>query len=541
MSQNILLKFADAGILVNESAYDKINLLDDPVHVSSSLITDLVGKGIKKRDLVILTADMLDSFLEKEGLLNQVESSSSESNSTNVNADLKFESDLTTVENPDIGTEYSSINNYSQKIDLVSETVSKENIESLKFPSNVEFNFEIIQDTSKKSYTSGDIKDMISYFKSRYEKIKGILSKRRELKGSLSINDIFQTKDEVKIIGMVKDFRTTKNGHKILEIEDDTGEISVLVHNDNHKLFEKSETIVRDEVVGIIGVRKGNLFISSEIVHPGVPRIEEKPMDFSAVFISDVHIGSLNFLEDVFEKFVKWINCEFGTPEQIEIAKDVKYLLVAGDIVDGIGVYPNQDEDLNIKDITSQYEEAARLFGKIRPDIKIIFAPGNHDASRLAEPQPAVPEEYAEALYKLKNAEFVSSPAIVSLEGIKTLIYHGNSFLDLTMSIKGLSQERSDIIMKELLEKRHLAPIYGERTPLASEIEDYLVMEDIPHIFHTGHVHINSYKNYKGVHMINSGTFQSQTDFMKRLNIVPTCGEVPVIHRGEFRLLKFSE
>lgn len=541
MSQNILLKFADAGILVNESAYDKINLLDDPVHVSSSLITDLVGKGIKKRDLVILTADMLDSFLEKEGLLNQVESSSSESNSTNVNADLKFESDLTTVENPDIGTEYSSINNYSQKIDLVSETVSKENIESLKFPSNVEFNFEIIQDTSKKSYTSGDIKDMISYFKSRYEKIKGILSKRRELKGSLSINDIFQTKDEVKIIGMVKDFRTTKNGHKILEIEDDSGEISVLVHNDNHKLFEKSETIVRDEVVGIIGVRKGNLFISSEIVHPGVPRIEEKPMDFSAVFISDVHIGSLNFLEDVFEKFVKWINCEFGTPEQIEIAKDVKYLLVAGDIVDGIGVYPNQDEDLNIKDITSQYEEAARLFGKIRPDIKIIFAPGNHDASRLAEPQPAVPEEYAEALYKLKNAEFVSSPAIVSLEGIKTLIYHGNSFLDLTMSIKGLSQERSDIIMKELLEKRHLAPIYGERTPLASEIEDYLVMEDIPHIFHTGHVHINSYKNYKGVHMINSGTFQSQTDFMKRLNIVPTCGEVPVIHRGEFRLLKFSE
>ncbi len=543
MSQNILLKFADAGILVNEAAYDKINLLDDPVNVSSSLITDLIGKGIKKRDLVILTCDMLDNFLEKEGLLGSTKTSISESNSSldSNDSNLKFETNLETMESPNIGTEYSSISNYSQEIDLVSETVSEADVKSLNIPSNVEFNFEIIQDTSKKSYTSGDIKDMISYFKSRYDKIKGILSRRRELKGSLPITDIFQTKDEVKIIGMVKDFRTTKNGHKILEIEDDSGEISVLVHNDNHKLFEKSETIVRDEVIGIIGIRKGNLFISSEIIHPGVPRIEEKPMDFSAVFISDVHIGSLNFLEDVFEKFIKWINCEFGSPEQIEIAKDVKYLLVAGDIVDGIGVYPNQDDDLNIKDITSQYEEAARLFGQIRPDIKIIFAPGNHDASRLAEPQPAVPEEYAKDLYNLKNAEFVSSPAIVSLDGIKTLIYHGNSFLDLTMSIKGLSQERSDIIMKELLEKRHLAPIYGERTPLASEIEDYLVMEDIPHIFHTGHVHINSYKNYKGVHMINSGTFQSQTDFMKRLNIVPTCGEVPVIHRGEFKLLKFSE
>ncbi|MDO8869465.1 MAG: DNA-directed DNA polymerase II small subunit [Methanobacteriaceae archaeon] len=541
MSQNILLKFADAGILVNEVAYDKINLLDDPVHISSSLITDLVGKGIKKRDLVILTGEMLDRFLEKEGIISQVKISSSEPNSTNFDSSLKLESRIENLENPEIDTEYSSLGNYSPEIDLVTESVSEADIQSLNIPSNVEFNFEIIQDTSKKSYTSGDIKDMISYFNSRYEKIKGILSKRRELKGSISITDIFQTKDEVKIIGMVKDFRTTKNGHKILEIEDETGEISVLVHNDNHKLFEKSETIVRDEVIGIIGIRKGNLFISSEIIHPGVPRIEEKPMNFSAVFISDVHIGSLNFLEDVFEKFIKWINCEFGSPEQIEIAKDVKYLLVAGDIVDGIGVYPNQDDDLNIKDITRQYEEAARLFGQIRSDIKIIFAPGNHDASRLAEPQPAVPEEYAKALYNLKNAEFVSSPAIVSLDGIKTLIYHGNSFLDITMSIKGLSQERSDIIMKELLEKRHLAPIYGERTPLASEIEDYLVMEDIPHIFHTGHVHINSYKNYKGVHMINSGTFQSQTDFMKRLNIVPTCGEVPVIQRGEFKLLKFSE
>lgn len=551
MSQDILLKFADAGILVNDAAYEKINLLDDPIHISSSLIADLIGKGIKKKDLVILTREMLDNFLEKEGIsnINNMNSENSFSSDPNLeisNLEMSSNMGATGIESEnsgDIALKEPIIPNYTPEIDLVTESAPMDSIrneDSLTIPNHMEFDFEILQDTSKKSYTSGDIKDIISYFKSRYNKIKDILAKRRELKDHMSIADIYQSKDVIKIIGMVKDFRTTKNGHKIMELEDETGEISVLVHNDNHKLFERSETIVRDEVIGIIGSRKGNLVISSEIIHPGVPRIAEKPMDFSVVFISDVHIGSLNFLEDVFQKFVKWINCEFGSPEQIEIAKDVKYLLVAGDIVDGIGVYPNQDEDLEIKDIKLQYEEAARLFGQIRPDVKIIFAPGNHDASRLAEPQPAVPEEYAKALYDLKNAEFVSSPAIVSLDGIKTLIYHGNSFLDLTMSIKGLSQERSDIIMKELLEKRHLAPIYGERTPLASEIEDYLVIEEIPDIFHTGHVHINSYKNYKGVHMINSGTFQSQTDFMKRLNIVPTCGEVPVINRGAFKLLKFS-
>ncbi len=551
MSQNILLKFADAGILVNDKAYDKINLLEDPVHISSSLISDLIGKGIKKRDLVILTGDMLDTFLEKEGLLKSLDNASNSFETAppdlnNLKVNLESESNISSpkitenITNPEnsLSAGYSTMDN---KMDMVTENVPETDINSLKIPQNVNFNFEVIQDTSKKSYTSGDIKDIISYFKSRYSKIKNILVKRKELKDYLPISDIFQTKDVIKIIGMVKDFRTTKNGHKILEIEDETGEISVLVHNENHKLFEKSETIVRDEVIGIIGSRKGNFVISSEIIQPGVPRIEEKPMDFTAVFISDVHVGSHNFLEDDFNKFIKWINCEFGSPEQIEIAKDVKYLVVAGDIVDGIGVYPNQDEDLSIKNITLQYEEAARLFGQIRSDIKIIIAPGNHDASRLAEPQPAVPEEYAKDLYNMDNVEFVSNPAIVSLDGVKTLIYHASSFVDMDMNVKGLEQKHSGLIMKELLEKRHLAPIYGERTPLASEIEDYLVIEDIPHVFHTGHTHMNSYKKYKGVHMINSGTFQSQTDFQNRHNIIPTPGEVPVINRGVFKLLKFSE
>jgi DNA polymerase II small subunit len=547
MSQDIILKFADAGILVNDAAYDKINLLEDPVHISSSLISDLIGKGIKKRDLVILTGEMLDTFLEKEGILKSLDnvSNSSKSIDSNLNdlkVNLESKSIISSPENPgNITAPENSLSISHPTMDKVTETIPETDINSLDIPRSVNFNFEVIQDTSKKSYTSGDIKDIIAYFKSRYSKIKNILVKRKELKDYMPISDIFQTKDVIKIIGMVKDFRTTKNGHKILEIEDETGEISVLVHNENHKLFEKSETIVRDEVIGVIGSRKGNFVISSEIIQPGVPRIEEKTMDFTVVFISDVHIGSHNFLEDDFNKFIKWINCEFGSPEQIEIARDVKYLVVAGDIVDGIGVYPNQDEDLSIKDIALQYEEAARLFSQIRSDIKIIIAPGNHDASRLAEPQPAVPEEYAKDLYNLKNVEFVSNPAIVSLDGVKTLIYHASSFVDMDMNVKGLEQKHSGLIMKELLEKRHLAPIYGERTPLASEIEDYLVIDDIPHVFHTGHTHMNSYKKYKGVHMINSGTFQSQTDFQNRHNIIPTPGEVPVLNRGVFKLLKFGE
>lgn len=251
---------------------------------------------------------------------------------------------------------------------------------------------------------------------------------------------------------MVNSVRTTKNNHRIIEVEDDTGVTPVLVHKDNEKLFKLSEKIVNDEVIGVVGVRKGSLVIASEIINPGVPRKEDKEMDFSAVFISDIHIGSSTFLEDAFKRFTSWINGDYGDEEQREIANDVRYLVVAGDIVDGIGVYPHQEEELTIKDIYGQYEEAARLLGDIN-DVKMVIAPGNHDACRLAEPQPALPEHYAPELYKIKNTEFVSNPSVVSLDGINTLIYHGRSFDDFAMTIKGMSHERTDLIMKELLEK----------------------------------------------------------------------------------------
>lgn len=546
MSPDIIFKFANAGILVNEIAYEKISLYDDPLSLSSSLIADL-SRNYNKKDLVIVTGDMVDKFLEENG------NSPDEPVEGKVKTEIKLEPpsgilnsnlDTETLEKPGLGTfnENKILENIEETEDLKEDIISQNSDEVeliLESVDDADFDFKILKDTSKKSYTSGNIKDIVSYFSSRYHKIRDFLKKRKDLSDYSPIADIYQSQDVVKLIGMVKEVRTTKNNHKIIELEDESGEISVLVHNENHKLFDKSETLVRDEVLGVVGSRKGNLIIASEIIHPGVPRVEEKKMDFSVVFISDVHIGSSTFLEDSFNKFIQWINGDFGSPEQREIAASVKYLVVAGDIVDGIGIYPHQDKELTIKDITLQYDEAARLFGQIRQNIKIIIAPGNHDASRVAEPQPAVPEEYAGALYKLKNLEFVSNPALVSLDGLKTLIYHGRSFDDMAMTVKGMSHEQSDLIMKELMEKRHIAPIYGERTPLASELEDHLVIDEIPHVLHTGHVHINSYKKYKGVHLINSGTFQSQTEFQKIYNIVPTCGEVPVLHQGLFKVLKF--
>ena len=554
-TSKILLKFAKKGINLSPEAYNRVINAENPTEFASSLIVKLKSDKFTSKDLVSVSGEMVDEItgIKKE------EKKEAE---TTLDETPQVEKEQKTIETPQIPLEKSpepeptSIEDLKKDSDKQEKHVSEEILKAseviedtkIKFKrneekTNVKYDFKIIQDTSKKSYTSGELENLIAYFKSRYEKLSNILQKRPELRNFTKIADIDDSQDSLTLILMVREIRTSKNGHKIVEFEDDTGTISILFTNKNDELFAEAEKLVKDEVVGVIANKSddSNFAFGQQIINPGVVRVPEKKMDFGIVFLSDVHIGSLTFLEDAFQRFIDWINCEYGSEEQRKIAEDVKYLIIGGDIVDGIGVYPNQDKELAIKDITQQYNEAARFLGNIRSDIKIIIAPGNHDASRVAEPQPAVPMEYAKALYELDNVEFISNPGVVSLDGINVLIYHGRSFDDLVMAVKGFTHERNDILMEELLKKRHLAPIYGERTPLASELEDYLVIDEIPDVFHTGHVHINTYRRFKGIHLINSGTFQTQTEFQKIYNIEPTPAEVPVLHKGKYRHLKFID
>ena len=598
MSTNkILLKFAKKGINLSPEAYDKVINAENPIDFASSLIVKLKGDKFSSKDLVSVSGETIDEItgnVKKTDIINQktltddtntetehkIEENKTPETFSNDNEEIKtpqkeeiktskpevktkepsIESQQTKTpqeiktSKPEVETKETSIENLkkdsdkpekyiNQEIVEASETVKDEKIQFKRNlqKTNVEYDFEIIQDTSKKSYTSGELENLISYFKSRYEKLENILSKRPELRNYTKIADIDDFSDSLTLILMVREIRSSKNGHKIVEFEDDTGNISILFSQNNEELFAEAEKLVRDEVVGVIANKSDDrgFAFGQQIINPGVLRVPKKNMDFGIVFLSDVHIGSLTFLEDAFSRFIDWINCDYGTEEQRRVAEDVKYLIIGGDIVDGIGVYPNQDQELVIKDITEQYNEAARFLGNIRSDIKIIIAPGNHDASRVAEPQPAVPEEYAKALYELDNVEFISNPGVVSLDGINVLIYHGRSFDDLVMAVKDFTYEKSDYLMEELLKKRHLAPIYGERTPLASELEDYLVIDEVPDIFHTGHIHVNSYRRFNGIHLINSGTFQTQTSFQKIHNIEPTPAEVPVIHKGKYKHFKF--
>lgn len=370
----------------------------------------------------------------------------------------------------------------------------------------------VLKDVTGSSLCEGKLEDFLQYFRSRYEKIYSML------RGRVPAVPIARMRGEqVSVIGIVSDVRATSKGY-MFELEDLTGSITCLAFG---KASEVASTLLGDEVVAVTGTLKDKLIIVDRIVFPDIPindgrRIQK---DFMLAFISDTHFGSKKFLEKEWKDFVSWINGE----------ESVKYLIVAGDIVDGVGIYPNQERELSTIGVDEQYEVAASHFDEIDKRIKIIISTGNHDAVRQAEPQPALPKEYRDLFPK--NTIHVGNPCYISLEDVKVLIYHGRS-LDDVVSKLHLSYDQPQKAMEELLKRRHLSPTYGERCPIAPEKEDYLVIDDVPDVIHCGHVHTHGVGFYRGVFLVNSSAWQAQTDFQKKMNFNPKPGIVTVYRPG---------
>jgi len=381
-----------------------------------------------------------------------------------------------------------------------------------------------------RSTCSGKIDDFLEYFNQRYSNLRNVLKERPNMRGSMQITNVKKyPKEDLSIIGMVRDKRESKKGYKFLEVEDPTGELTVLITKDNEKLQEAYERVMLDNVIGISGSLRNNLFIAQDFVEPELPMTHqpknvEEPINVA--FLSDIHVGSYLFLEKEFTRFVDWLNLK---GDNIEIAEKVKYVLIAGDLVDGIGVYPTQEKELSIPDIYKQYDFFAELLEDIPNYIEIIASVGNHDAVRNSEPQPKISKDIAPKLYTLENVHLVGNPAQVETHGVRTLIYHGTSLDTIIGSLSGCSYARPETAMVEYLKKRYLVPSYGSDS-VSPERKDVLFINEIPDILHCGHVHTNGYGNYRGVRMINSGTFQGRTKYQEQLGHQPTPARVPVIN-----------
>ena len=400
--------------------------------------------------------------------------------------------------------------------------------------------------------------DFVDYFNNRYKSIEKILKQHQELKNPLSINKITNKKEKelTSIIGIVSNKQITKNGNLLLFLEDPTGQIKVLVNKNKPTLFNDAKEIVLDEIIGVVGVNVDNFVFANNIIWPDIPtnkELRKSNEEKYALFLSDLHVGSSKFLPDDFEKFIKWINGEIGNEQQRHIAKNVEYIFIAGDLVDGCGIYPDQDKELITKDIYQQYKECADLLKQIPPHIPLIICPGNHDALRISEPQPALSKDFAKPIHELNNVVMVSNPSLVNIHsssnfaGFDVLMYHGYSFDYFVAEVDSLRNQggydRADLIMKFLLKRRHLAPTHLSTLYIPDTKKDSLVIEKVPDFFLSGHIHKTATANYRNTTLICGSCWQSKTIFQEKVGHNPEPSRVPIVNlqTRDIKILKFGQ
>lgn len=373
-------------------------------------------------------------------------------------------------------------------------------------------------------------------FQDRYFHLLEIAKRRPDSKNVVSIESGRETKERgYKIAGLLSSRNSRKGGGVELVLDDATG--SAKLHC-GEEVADLALSLPLDSlVVADVTAGKGGQLYAKDLLLPDIPT--RKSVGSSrrvyAVMLSDLHIGSKTFLADDFARLLAWLNGRFG---DLDIVERIRYVIIAGDVVDGVGVYPGQEYQLSEKSLRRQYLMAREFLAQVPKHMKILILPGNHDPVRQALPQPSVSTDLAGPLYGLENAVHLGGPANVKLDGVNFLIYHGRSLDDVIATVPDLTYDRPVEAMEVLLKARHLAPTYGKRTALSPELRDMLVIDPVPDVFHAGHVHTLDVGSYRGTLIVNSGTFQGQTPFQANMGLEPIASIVPILNLSTLEIIK---
>ena len=324
-------------------------------------------------------------------------------------------------------------------------------------------------DITGNSITEGKMTDITSCFSDRLQSIRKMIIQNSRLPRSpteisrlhAESNRYQGYENKAVAIGLVNEPRYTKNGHLIWNLEDETGELTCLLTkrkgDDRDRAHEQilEAGLMPDDVLGVSGTfsQTGDMFYVDDLHFPMEATHQKASSEHgvSAAFLSDVHVGSKTFLEAQWHKMVRWFHTD-------PLAKTVKYLVLSGDCVDGVGIYPGQDSELSIPDLFGQYSEFARLLELLPEWVECIMLPGNHDAVRPAEPQPTFEKDIQQ---DYNTTTFVGNPCDFSLHGVRLLSYHGKSIDDFVAGLRTVTYADPVEAMRQMLRRRHLAPQWG--------------------------------------------------------------------------------
>ncbi len=393
-----------------------------------------------------------------------------------------------------------------------------------------------------------NVMDFVNHFQVRYKAIRGILE-IKSLENLSSIRRIGINNGAWTIIVLILNKRMTKNKNLLIEVEDLTGKSIILVNRENLALFSQAKELLLDDIVAFRVSGSNKMLFASDIIYPDAVLSKKKYSSFDeyVAFSGDFHVGSKMFLEKKLLRFIKWLNGGIGDKRQKEIAKKVKYLFLAGDNIDGVGIYQGQEKFLNIRNCKEQYKKVEEILKKIRKDVQIIMCPGQHDAVWVGEPQSIIPEKWAPGLHQMENLYLVPNPALVEIiGGFKVLMYHGagiNRFIDEIPEIRTKYGHKSPTkVVKEMLKRRHLAPIHGLMDYIPCENKDPMVIDIVPDIIVTADQHRAEIDSYNNILMVASSCWQSITPFEEKIGNVPDPCKVPLFNlkTREVKIMDFS-
>jgi len=508
MNKHVVKQLTKEGCIVGKDAAEKITEEDieaikqldtTPMYITEGMITKLREKQVVSNGGTVVK--------QKTGSSRKVEDSETVSKLEQEDKEKKENGQTEKDQSSEVSTPVKIMDNRDRK--------------------ELRTKVEIVDDKDI-SITEKNVPEFLQYYNDRYDEMKKLLMSRMEMQSATTINRLERRNkgDEATTIGIVNDKYSTSNGKWIVEIEDKTDKFKLLVDE------REGERIVPDEVIGVIGSMGGDIIYADSIVRPDMPipnGIKTTEDVVEAAYISDLHLGSKDTSHKAFDRFAKWLKSKD--------AENVGYLVIPGDVVEGVGTYPGQEEDLEVKDIYKQYRLFEDWVEKIPEHVQVIVSPGNHDITRLAEPQPRLPEKALPTVKDFNNVHLVQNPQTVKLHGIESegiinLLYHGTSFdghVDQIKDLREKAYEEPHHVMIDLLKRRHLAPTYGTNS-VSPEDKDHLVIKEEPDVFVTGHFHSHSNESYKGTNVINASSFQKQTDFQKRMGHEPDPGKVTLVN-----------
>jgi len=213
---------------------------------------------------------------------------------------------------------------------------------------------------------------------------------------------------------------------------------------------------------------------------PEVPKVSFKGENYKFGYMTDLHCGSIFFIED-------WFNAAISEMKK----QKVNSVMISGDITEGMNNRPGHIYELNKIGYEAQREYAVNLFKKI-DSVPLYFIDGNHDRWFIKSNGALIVKDICK---ELTNGHYLGHDVgEVLINGCKIMLWHGED---------GSSYATSYRVQK---------------------IVESISGGEKPNVLLCGHTHkqINMFE--RNIHCFSGGCLQRQSSWMRGKRLPAHCG-----------------